>query len=106
MSGCSFDVTCFTIIVRVIWEADVVIFGARNMSFGMPVASALAPWGTIERSRGTWEHKKGDLGVQVWIAFDLWWISGLHFEGFWRTLAQHVFCHACFQVTLFDYLGI
>ena len=49
----------------VIWGADVVSFGAENVSFGMLVASILASWGIIERSRGTSEHKKGDLGVQA-----------------------------------------
>ena len=43
--------------------ADSVQFGAQNVSFGMLVASNLAPWGTIERFSGTREHKKGDLGV-------------------------------------------
>ena len=56
----------FTVILGV----DVVSFGARNVSFGMPVASAVGPSGAIERSRGTWDHKKGDLGVQAWISFD------------------------------------
>ena len=35
----------------------------KTMTFGMLVASNLAPWGTIERIWGTWEHEKGDLGV-------------------------------------------
>ena len=42
-------------------------FGAQNLSFGMPGASTLAPWGTMERSRGTWGFKKGDLGAQAWM---------------------------------------
>ena len=61
VAGCSFDVTRFTI--RSDSGADVVSFGAQNMSFAMLVAPNLAPWRTIERFRGTWEHKKGDLGV-------------------------------------------
>ena len=52
------------------------------MSFGMPVASTLAPWGTIVRSRGTWEHEKGNLGVQAWIFVDFGSTSGLYFESF------------------------
>ena len=44
----------------VISGADVVSFGTQKMLFGMLVASTLAPW---ERSRDTWEHKIGDLGV-------------------------------------------
>ena len=43
----------------------VVSFGAQHVSFGTRVASNLMPWGAIGRFRGTWEHKKGDLGVQV-----------------------------------------
>ena len=77
MSGCSFDVTCFT------------IHGVldRSVSSGMLVASALAPWGTIEPYRGTSDHKKEDLGGQTWISIDLGWSLGPHFEG----LGQHVF---------------
>ena len=40
MSGCSFDSHVFQFTVN--WGADVVIFGAQNMSFGMFVASNLA----------------------------------------------------------------
>ena len=61
VSGCSFAVTCFT--NHGDFGTDVVSFGSQKMLFGMLVASNLAPWGTIERFRGTWEHKKGDLGV-------------------------------------------
>ena len=49
----------------VIWGAGDVSFGVQNVSFGILVASTLAPCGIIERSRGTWDHKKGDLGVQI-----------------------------------------
>ena len=51
----------------VIFGVDVVSLGAKNVSFGMLVASNLIPWGTIDRFRGTWEHKNGDLGVQAWM---------------------------------------
>ena len=84
--------------LTVISGADVVSFGAQNVSCGMPVAPTLAPWGTIERSRDTWEHKKGDLGVQAWISVDLRWSSGPHFESFWLTLEQHVSFYACLLV--------
>ena len=77
MSGCSFHVTCF--IINGDLRADVVSFGAHIVSFGMPVASTLASL-TIERSRGTWEHKKGNIGVQASTSVDLGWISGPHFE--------------------------
>ena len=64
----------------VILGTDVVSFGPENVSFGTLVASALATWGTIERSQGTSEHKKGDLGVLTWIFIDLGSISGSNFE--------------------------
>ena len=51
---------------------DDVSLGGQNMLFGMLVASNLAPWGTIDRFRGTWEHKKEDLGV-----------AGMDFCRFW-----------------------
>ena len=43
--------------------ADGDSFGAQNVSFGMLVAPTLARWGTIKRSSGTLEHKKGDVGL-------------------------------------------
>ena len=50
--------------------------GFENLSFGVLVASILAPRGTIEESRGT---LKGDVGFQVGI--------GITNLGFWnRTL--------------------
>ena len=70
VSGCSFAVTCFTNHGDL--GTDDVSFGGQNVLFGMLVASSLAPWGTIERFRRTWEHKKGDLGV-----------PGLDFCRFW-----------------------
>ena len=59
--------------------------------------STLAPWGTTGRSRGTWEQKKGDLGIQAWILIDFGWISGSHFESFSVTLNQN----RCFFSCLF-----
>ena len=56
--------------ITVILETETVSFGAQNLSFGRPGASTLAPWGTMGRSRDTWEHKKGDIGVQAWIFID------------------------------------
>ena len=50
----------------VILRADVFHSAAQNMSFGMPVASTLAPAGSIERSRGTWEHERMEtLGARL-----------------------------------------
>ena len=84
-----------------------VTFGTQNLSFGMPGASTLALWGTMGRSRGTWEQKKGDLGVQAWIFIDFEWISGLHFENFSGTLEENrCFFHACFQVTFLNDFGL
>ena len=65
-----------------IWGAAVVSFVAQNVPFGMPDASTFAPCGIIERSRGTWEHKKGDFAVQAWISVDFLGISGPHFDSF------------------------
>ena len=53
---------------------------------GAAVAPSLAPWGTIELSRGTLEHKKRDVGIQAWISIDLRWISGPRFDSTWQTL--------------------
>ena len=64
----------------IVLETDTVIFGPQNLSFGRPGACTLAPWGTMARSRGAWEHKNKDLGVQAWIFIDFGWISGPHFE--------------------------
>ena len=36
----------------------------------------------MRRSRGTWEHKKGGLGVQALIFIDFWGILGPHVESF------------------------
>jgi hypothetical protein len=72
--------------LTLIWETDIVFFGAQNLAFGMPGASTLAPWKTMGRSRDTWEHKKGDVGVQAWIFIDFGQISESHFESFSSTL--------------------
>ena len=77
-----------------------VILGANVGSFGAHVASILESWGMIERSMFTWEHKKGDLGVQVWIsnAFNDFGTS------FWKFLATFaatfVLWHMCFLLIL------
>ena len=60
--------------------------------------STLASWGTLGRSWGIGEHKKGHFEVQAWIFIDFWCILGLHFERFAGALDQQcVFCYACFQ---------
>ena len=89
-------------------RADVVSFGARNVSSHMPAAPTLAPWWTIERTRGTWKHKKGDLGVRAWISFDFGWISGPHVRKLLANFgAKYVcFCHACFQVMFLNDFGV
>ena len=51
--------------LTVISGTDGVSFSAQNVSFSMPVAPTLAPWGTIRQFRGTLEHKKGDGGIQA-----------------------------------------
>ena len=79
----------------VIWGADVVSSGTENMSSGMPVAPTYAPWGTIGLFRGILEHKKGDVGIQAGISLDCAWVSGPHFESFWRALEQHMCFLSC-----------
>ena len=61
------DVVSISVVLQfaVIVGVEVVILGAQQTTFGMPVAFALAPLGAIERSRGTWEDKQGDFGVQA-----------------------------------------
>ena len=70
--------------LTLIWGVDVGSFGAQHVLFGMPVASTFSPWGTIERSRGTWEHKTGGHGVQASISIDFVFFTclfpGLVFE--------------------------
>jgi hypothetical protein len=51
-------------------------FWFPELVIGRPGASTLAPWETMGRSRSTWEHLKGHLGVQAWIFIDLEWILG------------------------------
>ena len=80
-----------------IWGVDVVSLDAQKISFGMLVASTLAPCGITERSRLTWDHKNEDLGVQACISVDVGWIWGLHVESFWLTLEHHM----CFLSCLF-----
>ena len=92
--------------VTVISGASGVRFGAQNVVFGMLGSTTLAPWGTIERSRGTEEHKKGDVGIQAWISIEFGWISGPHVESRWPLFNKMcIFCHACLQVTFFNDFG-
>ena len=75
---------------------DTVTFGARNLSFGRPGASTLAPWGTVGRSRYTWEHKKGDRSI-----------SGPHFGSFLGTLDKNrCLCSCLFPGHLFYDFGV
>ena len=78
--------------IIVILERDTVSFGAQDLSFGRPGASTLAPWGTMGRSRGTWEHKKGHFGVHAWIFIDFGWILGPHFESFSGIFENLIVC--------------
>ena len=58
-----------------------------NLSFCKSDASTLASrGGALWRSRNTWEHKKGDLGVLALIFIALWSISGSNFESCLGTL--------------------
>ena len=78
--------------------ADVV--GAQSVSFVMLVAPTLPPCGIIERSWGTWDRKKGDLGVQAWISVDFGWIAGPHSESCSLMSEQHM----CLSWLVFGYL--
>jgi hypothetical protein len=62
-------------------ETDIVIFGAKPVIW-QACCLTLASWGSLGRSRGTLEHKKGDLGVQAWVFIDFRSISGPCFESF------------------------
>ena len=80
---------------------------AENVLLGMLFAFTLAPWGTIERSRGPSAHKKGDVGVQAWILSILgefpnriWGVVG----DLW--INKCVFCYSCLQVTFFNDFGV
>ena len=76
--------------MAVTWGGIIILW--PDLSFGMPVASTLAAWTSMERSRGTWLHKKGDLGIQAWIWFDFGWFQGPHFENFSHTLDETYSC--------------
>ena len=93
MSGCSFDVTCFSIHVEL--DADVVKFGSQNMSFDMLVAPSLAPWGPSSDAGGLGSTRKETLEFQDWIPIDLGRISGQPFGRFWLSLEQKLYLLAC-----------
>jgi hypothetical protein len=79
----------------VILEKNLVTFGAQTCHFASLVPPTLASWGTMGRSRGTWEHEKGDLGVQAWIFIDFGWISEPIVRAFRAPLTNIcVFVHA------------
>ena len=44
---------------------EVVKLGAQNLLSMMSAASTVPPWGTIYRSRRTWEHKRANHGAQA-----------------------------------------
>ena len=74
----------------------------QNLSFGRPGASSLAPWGTMGRSRGTWEDTEDTLGVQTLIFTDFEQISGPHFGiSFSGTLGQNSCLFSCLFPGLF-----
>ena len=49
------------------WGADVVKFGAQNVSFSMFVASNLAPGGPSSDAGGLGSTRKETLGFQAWM---------------------------------------
>ena len=80
MSGCSFDVTCFSIHGEL--GRGCCKFGAQNVSFSMLVASNLTPWGSSSDAGGLGSKRKEALGFQAWISIDLGGISGPPFGRF------------------------
>ena len=60
--------------------SNIVLLGCPNPRFGRRGAPTLGSGGTVGRSRGIWEHKKGHFGVQAWIFIDLSWIPACHCE--------------------------
>ena len=77
------------------WGADVVKFGAQNVSFGMLVEPNLAPRGPSSDAWGLGSKRKETLGVQAWISIDFGRNSGPPFGRFWPILAQHLCFLAC-----------
>ena len=69
-------------------ETDIVIVGAKPVIW-QACCLTFACWGTLGRSRGTLEHKKGDLGVQAWVFIDFRSISGPCFENFLGTFDEN-----------------
>ena len=73
--------------MRSLLEPKLVIWQAWCLHFGT--------LGTMGRSRGAWEHKKGHLGMQAWIFIDFERISGAHFESFSDTSAPNMCLFSC-----------
>ena len=64
----------------------------------MPVACTLVPWRTIGRSRGTWEHKKRDPGIQARVLIDFAAAVFHNVESWLAIGVKHrCFVPACFQ---------
>ena len=84
-------------------DADISICGVRKLSFGMLGASTSAPWGTIERSRFTWGHKKGDLKVTAWISIDFGLVFGQRFDSCSVILMQIRFLSSLVSGSLFQW---
>ena len=81
MSGCSFDVTLF-FQFTLNWGADVVKFGAQNVSVSMFVAPNLAPRGPSSDAGGLGSTRKETFGFRTWISIDFGGISGAPFGRF------------------------
>ena len=77
------------------WGADVVKFGAQNVSVGMVVAPNLAPWGPSGDAGGLGSTREEALGFHAWISIDFGGILGPPFGRFWPTLEQQLCFLAC-----------
>ena len=93
------SLSCASIFMMVL-GADVVSFGAQGVIWHA-ICVHFAPWGSIERSKGTWEHENGDLGF-------LSVLGGLRDQKFSTNFeATYVsFVHRCCQFTFLNDFGV
>ena len=80
MSAAAVDLARKKVALCAYLHVTVFCFCNQIILFGRPVASILARWGTIGRSRDAWDHKEGDLRIQARISIDLGLASRPYFE--------------------------
>ena len=79
------------------WGADVVKFGAQNVSFSMLVASNLAPWAPSSDAGGLGSTRKETLGFQL---------PGLDFYRFWEDFGAAIWTFLANFGTQIRFFGI